>query len=314
LIIAITGGTGFIGKKLVLKHLENGDEVRIFSRRDPRDPRDADLPATIKWFQGDLGLSDNMDSFVDKADILYHCAGEIRDESCMEAVHLHGTSLLIQASTGKIGRWVQLSSVGAYGLKQDGMVNESSTLNPLGMYEVTKAKSDELVVAASSMGSFEYVILRPSIVYGAGMSNRSLFSLISAIKKGFFVFIGKPGASANYVHVDNVVEALFLCGNNHNARGQIYNISDYRTLEEFVGIISSLLRKKVPVLRLAELPMRFLIKCIEWIPKFPLTKSRIDALTNKAHYPIDKIKNDLSYEHVVSMEEGLAEMVNTLKH
>lgn len=311
MIVGITGGTGFIGRKLVLRHLKNGDEVRVFSRRDPQL---ANLPAEVHWHSGDLAQAENMADFLDRLDILYHCAGEIRDESRMEAVHLGGTNLLIKMAAGKIGRWVQLSSVGAYGLNRNCMIDENSTLNPSGMYEVTKAQSDALVMTAGASGAFESVVLRPSIVYGEGMSNQSLLSLIAMIKKGLFVFIGAKGASANYVHVDNVVEALFLCGKLPQAKGQIYNISDYRSLEEFVGIISVLLKQKTPSLRLPENLMRFLVKCFGWVPKLPLTSSRIDALTNNTIYPIHKIENDLKYKHVVSMEEGLAEMLTVQRN
>lgn len=311
MIVGITGGTGFIGRKLVLRHLTNGDEVRVFSRRDPQL---ANLPAEVRWFSGDLTRAENMSSFLDQVDVLYHCAGEIRDESRMEAIHLDGTNLLIKMATGKIKRWVQLSSVGAYGLNRQCMIDENSTLNPSGMYEVTKAKSDALVIAASNSGAFESVVLRPSIVYGTGMSNQSLRSLIGMIKRGLFVFIGAKGASANYVHVDNVVEALYLCGTSPQAKGQIYNISDYRTLEEFVDIISSLLNQKAPTLRFPEKPMRAIVACLGWIPKLPLTSSRIDALSNKTYYPIHKIENDLQYHHVISMQEGLAEMITEHKN
>jgi nucleoside-diphosphate-sugar epimerase len=311
LIVGITGGTGFIGRKLVLRHLKNGDEVRVFSRRNPNL---ANLPDAVRWYSGNLERSENMANFLDSVDILYHCAGEIRDKNRMETLHLDGTSLLIKMATGKIGRWVQLSSVGTYGLKQGGIINENSNLNPLGLYEVTKLKSDELVLSASTSGAFECVVLRPSIVYGAEMTNKSLFSLITMIKKNLFVFIGPKGASANYVHVDNVVEALYLCGKLPQAKGQIYNISDYRTLEEFVEIISRLLKKKAPTLRIPERPMRLLVKLFSWIPKLPLSSSRIDALTDKTTYPIHKIENDLQYNHVVSMEEGLAEMIALRRH
>lgn len=306
MIVGITGGTGFIGRKLVLRHLKNGDEVRVFSRRDPHQ---AKLPERVQWYSGDLTREENMSEFVDQLDILYHCAGEIRDESRMEAIHLDGTSLLIRMATGRIKRWVQLSSVGAYGLNRNCMIDENSSLHPSGMYEVTKAKSDILVTTASDNGAFESAVLRPSIVYGAGMSNQSLRSLINMIKKGLFFFIGPQGASANYIHVDNVVEALYLCGTLPQAKGQIYNISDYRSLEEFVTIISSLLNQKTPTLRIPKKIMQAFVYCLGWIPRFPLTRSRIDALSNKTYYPIHKIEHELQYHHVVSMQEGLAEMI-----
>jgi nucleoside-diphosphate-sugar epimerase len=307
MIVAITGGTGFIGRKLVLRHLERGDEVRVLSRRSPGE---SGLPDSLKWCNGDLSSTGDLHAFVDKVDILYHCAGEIRDMARMEAVHVAGTERLIKASAGRIGRWVQLSSVGAYGLlRRQGTVNEETSLNPKGAYEVTKVQSDTLVADAAEKGTFEHVILRPSIVYGTEMTNRSLFGLIALINRGWFFFIGNPGASANYIHVDNVAEALLLCGTVAHAKGHLYNLSDYRSLENFVEIISYALGRDPPRLRIHELPVRVLVKLLGWIPGMPLTESRVNALTNFTVYQNTKIEQELGYRHVISIEDGLAQLV-----
>lgn len=306
MIIAITGGTGFIGRKLVLRHLERGDEVRVLSRNSPSE---AGLPDSVHWFRGDLGGASDLQAFADGADVLYHCAGEIRDESRMVGVHVVGTRRLIEAASGRIGRWVQLSSAGAYGRQREGTVTERTDLNPRGMYEVTKVESDTLVKAASSSGTFQHVILRPSIVYGAGMPNQSLYSLIYMIRRGWFFFIGKPGASANYIHVNNVVEALVLCGQMPEAAGQIYNLSDHCTLEHFVACIAESLGCVVPRVRFPELPVRVLAKLFGLIPGVPLTQARIDALTTHAIYSSEKIEQELGYRHPLSMEGGLSDLV-----
>jgi len=307
MIVAITGGTGFIGRKLVLRHLQRGDEVRVLSRRSPGE---SGLPDSVRWNRGDLSCTGDLQSFVDKADVLYHCAGEIRDTARMEAVHVAGTSRLINASAGRIGRWVQLSSVGAYGLlRRQGIVTEETSLNPKGAYEVTKVQCDILVADAAEKGAFDYVVLRPSIVYGTEMANRSLFGLIALINRGWFFFIGKPGASANYIHVDNVAEALLLCGTAAHAKGQVYNLSDYRSLERFIEIISHAIGRELPRLRIHELPVRVLVKLLGWVPGIPLTESRVNALTNRTVYQNTKIEQELGYRHVISMEDGLAQLV-----
>lgn len=289
-----------------MRHLDQGDKVRVLSRRSPGG---AGLPNSVHLFRGDLSGTDDLQAFADGADVLYHCAGEIGDVSRMEAVHVVGTRRLIEAAAGRIGRWVQLSSTGAYGLQREGIVTELTDLNPRGMYEVTKVASDDLVKAASSRGAFEHVILRPSIVYGAGMPNQSLYSLIYMIHRGWFFFIGKPGASANYIHVDNVVDALVLCGSLPQAAGQVYNLSDHCTLEHFVAIIAGLLGCDIPRTRLPEAPVRALAKLFGRIPGVPLTKARIDALTNRAIYSSEKIEKELGYRHPLSMEDGLSDLV-----
>lgn len=310
MLVAITGGTGFIGKGLVLRHLARGDAVRVLSRKPPAQ---SGLPAAAQHWQGDLAGSADLRPFVDGADTLYHCAGEVRNTSLMQMMHVDGTRKLINAAAGRIGRWVQLSSVGAYGRQRAGTVAEESALAPCDAYEATKVESDALVAGGAADGAFEHVILRPSIVYGAEMSNRSLFGLISMIQRRLFFFIGKPGASANYVHVDNVVEALMLCASSPRAPGRIYNLSDHRSMEQFVAAIATGLDMRMPRMRLPEAPARLLAKLAGVFPGFPLTQARIDALTNRACYPSTRIERELGYQHAVSMESGLLELVGYWK-
>lgn len=310
MLVAITGGTGFIGKKLVLCHLARGDAVRVLSRRPPAQ---SGLPAAVRHWQSDLASSADIRPFVDGADVLYHCAGEVRNPGLMQTVHVEGTLELIGAAAGRIGRWVQLSSVGAYGKQRVGVVTEESALNPCGTYEATKVKSDSLVASAAANGAFDYAILRPSNVYGVEMSNRSLFSLISMIQRGLFFFIGKTGASANYIHVNNVVEALLLCARSAHALGREYNLSDHRSIEQFVAAIAIGLGMDMPRMRLPEMPVRVLAKLAAVVPGIPLTEARIDALTSRLVYPSTRIERELGYQHAVSMENGLLELVNFWK-
>ncbi|NWF37945.1 NAD-dependent epimerase/dehydratase family protein [Mariprofundus sp. NF] len=307
MIVAITGGTGFIGNKLALAHLARGDEVRILSRSSPA------LPVNrVKYFSGDLIAKDNsLQPFVDGVDLLYHCAGQLTDENAMRSLHVEGTQKLVEAATcSGIGHWVQLSSVGVYGPVSDGMITESFPIKPVGEYEVTKAESDAIVLAAVKNGAFSCSVLRPSNVFASDMKNQSLFSMINMIDRGLFFFIGKPGASANYIHVDNVVEGLIQCGTNPAAKGKIYNLSDHSALEAFVQIIASELGRRSPSLRLPEGFMRWACKVTSGIPGLPLTQARVDALTNRSVYSIARIQKELGYEHVISMENGLKDLVS----
>lgn len=306
MIVSITGGTGFIGRSLLLDHLANGDSVRVLSRRSAKD---AGLPDAVTWYRGDLSTSAKLLSFVEGADILYHCAAEVHDESLMQEVNVEGTRRLIEVATGRVGRWVQLSSVGAYGACTQGVVTENTSLNPRGAYEVTKVGADNLVESAALSGAFEHVILRPSNVYSAEMSNRSLFNLISMIQRNLFFYIGKPGASANYIHVDNVVSALVLCGVHPEAKGKIFNLSDYLTIEQFVTSIALTLGRPAPHRRLPKVMLQITAKLACIIPRFPLTVSRVSALTSTAIYLNDKIEREIGYKYVVQMEQGLKEIV-----
>ncbi len=311
MIIAITGGTGFIGSQLVFRHVSAGDTVRVLSRRMRED---IDLPNEAKVYGGDLtNPADDFRNFVEGADVLYHCAGELQDCGRMRVVHVGGTRNLINAAGGRIGHWVQLSSVGAYGPHRHGIVTEETPGNPVATYEKTKTESDVIVMEAADKGAFSFTILRPSNVYGPRMRNHSLFQLISMINRGAFFFIGKPGASANYIHVDNVTEALYRCGVMATAKGRVYNLSDYRKLEEFVRIIADELDVPFPRLRIPEAPVRLAVKLLGGIPRFPLTEARINAMVNRSQYAIERIQSDLEYYHPVSMNEGVRQLVRAWK-
>ena len=140
MIVSITGGDGFIGKHLVERNLQQGDQVRLLSRR-PSLTQDG-----VKYFVGDLSNPDeDFTDFVDGTDILFHCAGEINDESLMHSLHVGGTQRLLSASRGRVGRWVQLSSVGAYGVCRNEVVTEESPERPFRVYEQTKTEADKIV-------------------------------------------------------------------------------------------------------------------------------------------------------------------------
>jgi len=311
MVVAITGGTGFIGKRLVKRCLSNGDEVRILSRKEPHAQFVSD---GVHWFQGDLTREDRLDAFLQDVDVLYHCAGQLTKPEEMHQVHVKGTEHLIAAAEGRIAHWVQLSSVGVYGSISSGLVTEDSPIEPVGEYEITKAMSDAKVLAASERGAFACTILRPSNVFGADMSNQSLFSMINMIDRGLFFFIGKPGASANYIHVDNVVSGLLGCAAKGVSNHRIYNLSDYCLMEEFVQFICVALgNRKLPRLRLPEYLMRCLSKSIGRIPRIPLTIARVNALTNRSVYSIERIQTELDYQHITSQQEGIAQMVAMYK-
>jgi nucleoside-diphosphate-sugar epimerase len=294
--VAITGGSGFIGKLLVDRHIEQGDNVRLLSRKPPSKNIKA------QYFFGDLSSSNaNLFDFVNGVDVLYHCAGEINIESLMEGLHINGTQRLIDVAKGKVGRWVQLSSVGVYGACRSGMITESSKEKPVGVYERTKAESDNIV----KNSGIPYVILRPSNVFGNDMPNQSLRGLLRAVRKGLFFFIGKKDKSlVSYVHVMDVVEALRFCASDDKALGGVFNLSQSTTVENMIIYFTS---KKVSgrsVMRFPEGIVRVVVGVFGWAPKFPLTSSRVDALTGKCIYNSTKIQKVLGFKYSMTLKEG----------
>jgi len=295
MIIAITGGSGFIGENLVERHIRRGDQVRILSRKPPLKGVNAE------YFFGDLSSSDvDLSSFVDNVDILYHCAGEINNESLMQELHVQGTQRLVDAAQWKISRWVQLSSVGTYGACRAGLITEKSKEQPVGIYETTKTKSDQIV----KKSTIPYVILRPSNIFGNNMPNKSLTGLLYAVRKGFFFYIGKKNKSVvNYIHVSDVVDALIHCGSNEEALGEVFNLSQSTTVEGMISYFASGMESNKKILRLPEEGVRMIVSFSKWFPGFPLTPSRVDALTGRCVYDSTKIEKKIGFRCAMALEE-----------
>lgn len=306
MIVAVTGGTGFIGRHLIARHRARGDQVRYLTRKSP-----SENVAGASAFVGDLTSQvEHLEKFARGADVMYHCAAELRDEAKMQQTNVRGTANLIAAAGGEIGRWVQLSSTGVYGRKTTGDVVEETAVNPANAYEISKATADKVLLDTALQQDFSCVVVRPSNVYATDMPNQSLFQLIRAIDRGLFFFIGGPGAIANYVHVENVVDALMLCATAAlPENGRTYIVSDYRKLDELVHTIAAALGRTRSHFRLPATLVRTLSRIAGGIPGFPLTSSRVDALTNKTVYRIDRIRAELGYENRIPMEAGMSELV-----
>ena len=162
MVVGITGASGFVGSALMRRHIDAGDVVRCLSRRSKTISQ-----AGVQVIEGDLERPDNaLAQFSDGLDVLYHCADEVRDVRRMQAVNVEGVRALLRAAAGRIGRWVQLSSVGVYGSRRSGLISEDTPVAPRGIYEQTKADAEALVMEPGRLGDIAaYSVLRPLIAF-----------------------------------------------------------------------------------------------------------------------------------------------------
>ena len=302
--VAITGGTGFVGRPLVRTLLERGNEVRVLSRRP------VDTASTFqgaRWYQGDFRHPIDP-AFLNGVDTLYHLAAELTNSAQMQAVNIQGTAnLLTAAKRAGVRSWIQLSSVGVYGPPRSLIVKEGTTPKPANEYERTKLASDRLVDEACRRSNMEHVILRPSNVIGAEMKNGSFFALVKAVSRGRYFFIGPRGAIATYVHVDDVVRALVAC--QKAPRGGVYNLSSDCTWEVLIERIASVVGVRSPRIRIPAAPLRLVIGALEAHIRAPLTSGRLASLTNRSRYSSDRIVQELGFLFAKPMPDGIEDVV-----
>jgi len=311
----VTGGAGFIGRILAENLLKSGVSTRLLTRRK------AGRKERYSYFEGDLtDENSSLKGLMDGVDVVFHCAGEVINDRLMRILHVDGTKHLLDEVraqieiAGKPLHWVQLSSVGTYGPPQgparsQRVVDETTPQIPCGEYEVTKTIADELVREfAKSEPLFTYSILRPSNVIGPTMTNQSLRAMIKMVKKKLFFYIGSRSAIATYIHVNDVVDALMLCGIDPRAHGQIFNLSNDCELSEIVNAIAIASKLPVPNICIPEAPLRLIVRFLSMFITTPLTQERIDALVKRTHYSTEHIEKTLGFVPKYPIPASIASM------
>ena len=125
--------------------------------------------------------------------MVVHLAAELADTELMPVVNVLGPEGLLKAAVNVgVKRWVQLSSVGSYGPIMSGLVGEDQPDKPSDAYELSKSDFDKILKKMARYHDIEVCIVRPSNVYGSGMSNQSIQEMLNAIRKNLFAFIGLP--------------------------------------------------------------------------------------------------------------------------
>jgi nucleoside-diphosphate-sugar epimerase len=136
--------------------------------------------------------------------------------------------------------------------------------------------------------------------------------MLNTIRRGFFAFIGPKGGSANYVHVQDVVQALMLCIAHPNAVNQTYIVSAWAVIEDMVSGLSTGAGLKPPVWRVPLRLASIVASMMQIWPKWPLTISRVQALSSRSQYSTKKIETELGWKLTVPVEEGMRQFSQEL--
>jgi nucleoside-diphosphate-sugar epimerase len=185
-VIAMTGGTGFVGARLIDQALAAGHEVRALTRR--AQPRREGLT----WVDGALDDPASLARLVAGADAIVHVAGVVNapDRAGFAAGNIAGTEAML-AAAGDVGikRFVHVSSLAA---------REPA----LSAYGWSKAEAEARVVASDR----DWTVVRPPAVYGpADMEMREMFRLATF----GLALLPNPGR-LSVIHVDDLAALLLV--------------------------------------------------------------------------------------------------------
>jgi nucleoside-diphosphate-sugar epimerase len=240
--VFVTGGSGFIGKRLVRKLLGEGHEVVCLSRSGETSALLADMGAEV--LSGDLTDSESVAASVREAlpTHVAHLAAEIatsRNEDRIEEVNVRGTQALVTACRDvQLEGFLFLSTV-VRGEANGETFTEEDTIPATTAYGRSKQIGDEIVLDAFNDWGLPAFILRPSHVYGPGGWFAELIS------DRFFRIPGKGENWWDVVHVDDVVNACTVLLEKAPA-GQIFHCVDDEpvTMNEFFARAAKALDRK----------------------------------------------------------------------
>jgi len=246
----VTGGTGFIGKQLVRKLRERGDEVVALVRTPSKA---TDLDAEI--VQGDLSDEDAIRKGVQGCDSVFHVGATYKvgipktEHAAMYDANVKGTERVIDnAVEAGVQRIVYVSTGNVYGNTR-GQVVDETYVRPqppdfLSYYDETKYLAHQAALERIKAGA-PLIIAQPGGVYGPGDPSE-LGNMIDQARTGKLKLRLFPDAGFNFIYVDDVADGLLLV-HDKGRIGEAYNIAGEKaTMGDLVDKTCELVGRKPP--------------------------------------------------------------------
>jgi nucleoside-diphosphate-sugar epimerase len=246
----VTGGTGFIGKQLVRKLRERGDEVVALVRTPSKA---TDLDAEI--VQGDLSDEDAIRQGVQGCDSVFHVGATYKvgipktEHAAMYDANVKGTERVIDnAVEAGVQRIVYVSTGNVYGNTR-GQVVDETYVRPqppdfLSYYDETKYLAHQAALERIKAGA-PVIIAQPGGVYGPGDPSE-LGNMIDQARTGKLKLRLFPEAGFNFIYVEDVADGILLAYDKGRI-GEAYNLAGEKaTMGELVEKTSELSGRKPP--------------------------------------------------------------------
>jgi dihydroflavonol-4-reductase len=251
----VTGATGFVGAAVARALLAAGWQVRVLARRGS-DRRNLQ-GLSVEVAEGDLTDLGSLERAAQGCGGLFHVAADYRlgapDPEQLYRANVEGTrNILDAASRAGVQRIVYTSSVATIGIPADGTPGDEATPNSLqnmiGHYKRSKYLAEEVVQNAAAAGA-SIVIVSPSTPVGPGdLKPTPTGQLVLDAAAGRMPAYVDTGL--NIVHVDDVA-AGHLLAYERGKPGERYILGgEDMTLREILGLISTLVGRPPPRVRL----------------------------------------------------------------
>lgn len=317
----VTGGSGFVGSRLIQMLLTDGWVVRAIGRSAQALGKVKQLGATA--VEADLTDSASLDRAVRDCSVVFHAAAFFRlwgEDELFTKANVEGTARLLSAcqSAGTVERFVQIGAAAVVMGRPQPLVNANESL-PLQFpswapYSSSKARSEELVLGANAKAGMVTSVIRPPLIWGRGMP--MLDEMKNSVATGQFRWPGDGSQLMSTCHVDNVCHAAMLAAKSAKG-GFAYFVSDNEdgTLRQVVTDLLATQDTAAPkgtvpfsvgwvMARLMELAWRGL--SLRGEP--PITRQMLRMIGMPFTLDIDRARRDLGYHPLVTWRQGIDSM------
>ncbi len=305
--VLVTGATGFVGRTLVRRLLEQQCGVNTLARHLEEAGPDS---ASCHQFAGDITDVALLRQACQGVDTVFHLAAyahvnrhELEE---MRRVNVDGTRALLDACVAAgVRRLVYFSSVLA----------ESPSCSAYGR---AKRDAENLLLEAAQRGDIEVCCLRPVNVYGVGMKG-NLRTLVRFMAKGWMPPLPVPSATFSLVGSQDLCEAALLAARHPLANGKIYTVTDgrtysfkglERTVRNIMGKPSVRWQMPMPVFWLGFALLEVLGRVLR-MSNAPGLRSYA-VLTQDSVVSCEKLQRDLGYNPAGAFHEELPTLVQRL--
>jgi uncharacterized protein YbjT (DUF2867 family) len=259
--ILVTGGTGFVGSRIVHALRAEGRDVRALVRRPERGSHLASLG--VELATGDVTDAASVAAAADGCTHVVHLVAILTGKpQDFERVMTHGTqNVLAAAKAAGVERFVLMSALGTTAVTKD-----------IVPYFGAKFAMEQDTVASG----LEYTIFRPSFVFGRG--GGALATFMKQVRYSPVVtVIGSGEQRIQPIWIDDVAEHFARALDTPGAANKTFEIGgpDIVTWDELYRMIAKVLGKRRALAHIPAALARTGARATQWVPKAPLSADQV---------------------------------------
>ncbi|PFO75031.1 CDP-abequose synthase [Bacillus cereus] len=300
----ITGGYGFIGSHLVRRLLNLQAKIVLLIRTSSNSWRLNDILKNIETYEIDIRDKKQVQDAIKKVnpDYIFHLAAYGVNSAHTDYMHaieanIIGTCNIIQAAKlVNCKKIIHMGSSSEYGNKME-PIHENMLLTPVDIYGSTKAAATILAHQIASENNINLITLRPFGIFGEAEEPHKIFSyIILQVLQNKDVNLTLCNQLRDYCYIENIIDACILAVENTTVQNDIFNIGsgNIYPLKHYVELLFKHLNTNSR-------------------PNYGAISSR----TNERWIPeadVHKIKESLSWEPRINIEEGIIKTINWYKN